>query len=71
MRCPLCAPARLIETSILEHILVAHPTARNATILAVTVGSVALARRPQQLYAFYGVLLLVAFVIAQPPQRLA
>lgn len=70
MTCPICGRARVVETSLLDHILADHPTARNTAAAMVAIGSILFSRRPQQLFAFYGALLVAAVLLVQPPRRL-
>ena len=67
MKCPVCAPARLVEEDLLSHILAEHPTERNLAGLIIGVGTFALAGRPRQLLRLYGVVLIAALLLAQPP----
>jgi hypothetical protein len=71
MYCRLCSPAQVLQQSLLDHLLAEHPTARLAAGLALTVGTAALARRPNQLLALYGVVMVGAFVMARTPGRSA
>jgi hypothetical protein len=71
MKCHLCSPAQVLHQSLLDHLLADHPNARLLAGLALTIGTGALARRPNQLLAFHAAVTLAALVMANSPRRTA
>lgn len=69
MNCRLCSPAQVLHQSLLDHLLADHPTARLVAGLALTAGTMALARRPNHLLVLYGALTLGALVMTNTPRR--
>lgn len=69
MKCRLCSPAQVLQESLLDHLLADHPNARLLAGLTLSLGTVALVRRPNQLLALYMVVTVAALVMAQPPRR--
>jgi len=57
MRGPICGPVALVEGPLLRHLLRRHPEAQAIAAVGLPLGTVLLARRPQQLLLFYGLLL--------------
>jgi hypothetical protein len=66
--CPFCVPAmQLTNQTLLQHLLVDHPTARLSATLVLTVGTALLAKRPQQLLALYFFLIAGAWILSRQP----
>lgn len=53
MRCPLCEPLAALEVPLITHLLREHPEAQAVSAVALPLGAMLLARRPQQLAWFY------------------
>ena len=65
--CFLCSPAvRIVNQSLLEHMLREHPKARLSATLMLSLGTAYLARRPEQLLWLYVAVLLAAWMLSRP-----
>jgi hypothetical protein len=71
MQCHLCSPARALHQSLLDHLLAEHPTARAAAALTLTLGTIALSRRPNHLLTLYGLITIGALLMAGVPRESA
>jgi hypothetical protein len=69
MRCPLCGPLGVVEGPLVNHLLRNHPEAQALAAAGLSLGTVAFARRPEQLVRFYLVVVGAAVLLSIRPDR--
>jgi hypothetical protein len=69
MHCPICGPLTAVEGPLLKHLLRRHPQAQSVAALGLSLGTVLMSRRPQQLLWFYLALVAMAAVLSMSGRR--